>query len=348
MKDTKKIILASIAMMVLGSSVFAFNNSIVTWNVVNSSQSISNQKNGYKQFIDQLHQLKEQLKNAKTLQDKIVVKKQIVNLLQEYYNKYPVLIGRYIHADFHLTEKQLKQSFKQFKEQKKQQLKQELTWAHQQLVQAWKTDMKWFKKGLQKSVRDQIKEIWKQYSNQIKQLRESFKRATKEQRKSILQQIRQLRIERLEKIESLLPADKQQKVESYIEQLKQHFNTVEGLYQNYKASIQQQKEQVYSEISEKLKQAIDTAVANFEKKISTLPTEKQEKILNKVLKRINKIIAAHEKGKQNHNSLHFKTEIWILNYLQQKIEQFEQELGFQKQQTQDSNIINQVLNSISK
>jgi len=346
MKMRKKIILTMVSISVLAG--FAFADTTPTYSTWNVNPTVNGDNLKFKQVVAQLRELRKEFIDTKDPQQKLVIKQKIVQLLQTYYVKYPILMGRYIHADFHLTEKELKQNLKPFKQQEKQQLKQELTWAREQLKEAWKTNMKGLKRWLDKDIKDQIKAIWKKYQDQIHQLRSSLKGLSKEQRKDVIQQIRELRIKRLEEIASLVPVDKKQKIENYINQLKQHFITVDSDYQTYKNSIQQKKTEIYTQISTKVKGIIDNAINKFEDKLKNLPEKEQQKIVDKVLKKINKIIVAHENSKQNHNSLHFKTEIWILTYLQEKVEEIKQDLNLQSQEIQDNNIINQVLNNVSK
>jgi chromosome segregation ATPase len=89
--------------------------------------NISVVKNDFKVFKKQIQQLREQLKNTQTKKEKLAIHQKMLELIQTYETKYPILFGRYIHTDFHVTEQELKEELKKEIEKLRENLQAQLS-----------------------------------------------------------------------------------------------------------------------------------------------------------------------------------------------------------------------------
>jgi hypothetical protein len=141
-----------------------------------------------------------------------------------------------------------------------------------------------------------------------------------------------------------LPADKQTKVEAYLNNLKEHFAKVDNIRNTFKSEKESVKQSMYNNLTDKVKSVIDKAIEKFKEKLSKLPADRQLKVYNRVLEKINKIIFNHLNSNQKKDTIHFKTEISILNYLKEKVEQLKDELNLKTSLTDETNLINNIIN----
>lgn len=334
MKTNKLLTIALLWTLVISWTSFA-NNTFWTWNTawtINSTvknQDIVNYRN-------QMKTLRTELKSATTHAKKYSIRNQMFQLTKWIVAKYPRFTAWYTHKDFHFNERTELSWFKAEIKNEREQLKNWIKTERKSMWENRKQNMKGIRKSLDKETKKKIKEIYtnthsqiKDIINKIKTLKEQAKQSkdktTKQeiwnQIKWLWKQVRELRINNLEQIKSLVPEEEQVKIQSVIDNMKNTYNNIQQQKETFKTNKETKKTEIYNWISTTVKSNIDTALENLNTKLNTLTEDKKSKLLLHIQKRINKIIKNHiTDTKIDHNGIHFKTELWILNYLKDKID----------------------------
>jgi len=331
MKTNKLLTIALLWTLVISWSAFASDTNL-TWNIT----TVQSTKQDITTYRTQLKELHNQLKLATNHEEKFVIRNKIYELTKEIVAKYPKFISTYTHRDFHFNERNQLSWFRNEIRTQRQELK---TWFNEERKNMWqnrKNNLKEVKKTLNKDTKQQIKEIFKKYHWQIqtlksqittlkKQIKQSKDKTTKQQIwsqiKTLWTQIKQLRIQALTEIKSLVPIEQQAKIQTAIDNMQNTWNDIQTKKEDFKKEIETKKTDIYNNISVKVKSNIDNAISKLQSKLNSLSKDKQVKLLTHIQKRITKIIANHVNDtKINHNWIHFKTELWILNYLKNNID----------------------------
>ena len=332
MKTNKLLTITLLWTLIISWTAFA-DNTAWTWNqnVIHTwtNQDIVNYKN-------QMKTLRSELKSETNHSQKYNIRNQMYELSKQIVAKYPRFTAWYTHKDFHFNERTELSWFRAEIKKQKEQLK---NWIKLERKSMWgnkKQTIKALRQSLDKNTKQKIREINKNTHNQIKELISKIKtlkeqvKQTKEkttkqeiwsQIKWLWEQIRNLRINTLEQIKTLLPTEQQAKIQSVIDNIKNTYNDIQEKKETFKTNREEQKTKIYAWISTTVKTNIDTAIKNLNTKLNTLTEDKKNKLLTHIQNRINKIIQAHiNDTKIDHDGIHFKTELWILNYLKLKID----------------------------
>jgi len=329
MKTNKLLTIALLWTLVINWISFADNT------VWTNNQNIINYRN-------QITTLRTELKSATTHDEKYNIRNKMYKLSKQISTQYPRFTPWYIHKDFHFNERNLLSWFRMETKNQKQEFK---NWIKTKLKAMWenrKQIIKPLKKSLDKKTKQEIKQINKEIHNQIKEIKNQIqilkeqksktndkktKQEIRNQIKWLWNQIRNIKINKLEKIKELIPEEQKEKIQAIIDNMKKTYNDITSKRKTFKNTITTNKTKIYNWISETLKNNIDTAIEQLKNKLNTLTKEKQSKLLLSIQKKINRIIQNHlNETKINHNGIHFKTELWILTYLKEKIDNIVNEL----------------------
>ena len=300
---------SSFAMQGLTQTTWTNVTTYATWSTINNKMT-------WKEFKEKLHELKDQLKNAQSDEEKQEIKEEIYQLFSNFEKNHKWVLPAYVHNTFHYVENEELKSIKEESEK--------FWWnMREENKELWSKIIDLRKNIIENSdnlTRKNIHKLDKYYKIQFEELREKIK-ATKDEsvKNEIRKQIRNLRIEKLTKIKFLVKDEYKKDIDTIISMLQVHWQDHDLKRNNFINKKTEEKDIAYKNISDKLKSKIDAIVNNFVEKLKSMPTDKADKLLYIVKKRLWKIIENHYKNTKNPDSIHFKTEIAILNYLQDKI-----------------------------
>lgn len=322
MKTNKTILISSLIIASLMGSTFATDTTLQTNETSsNVKQVVQVNKQAWQEFKSKIKELKGELKNASTFEEKKAIRNKIFDLFNEFKTNHPWILSNYTHKLFHYTERnEIITKVRQDRQNLRESLKENIKNLNKTTWNYIKSTIRSILKDLPKETKRQIRETMKKYREQILDLRNSVKWKTKEERQNIYKQIINLQIAKMEEIKNILPKEKQVQMDDMINKYKQYIDDKANKRNEFKQKVVKEKETLYSQLSEELKNKIDEQVSNLKTKLDSLSSTKAEKLLSHLKTKIEKIINNHKKDVKNPNSLHFKNELAILEYFQGKLD----------------------------